>query len=90
MLKELASALMSEIDSAVQYEDLLNGIEMNTEDDPISLPQRVRDFEVNLIKVAMIKARGNRSTASRLLGLSYTTFLSKLEAFGLDRKNFLE
>jgi two-component system NtrC family response regulator len=41
------------------------------------------EMECGLLKQALELAEGNRATAARLLGLSYKTFLYRLEKFGL-------
>jgi DNA-binding NtrC family response regulator len=48
-----------------------------------SLTQRVRAFEVELIRQALSKTHGNQSEAARLLGVARRTLASKVHALGL-------
>jgi two-component system response regulator AtoC len=48
-----------------------------------SLPDRVRDFEVGLIRAAMAKAHGNQAQAARILGVPRRTLANKVHAYGL-------
>jgi transcriptional regulator with GAF, ATPase, and Fis domain len=55
----------------------------------ISLPKLVEDFENQLIKQALKKARGVKSRAAVLLGLNRTTLVEKLKRRGIE-ENQLE
>jgi DNA-binding NtrC family response regulator len=48
-----------------------------------SLPERVRDFEIGLIREAMTKAHGNQAQGARLLGVPRRTLANKVHAYGL-------
>jgi two-component system response regulator AtoC len=48
-----------------------------------SLPERRKDAERQSVEEALGKARGNKSVAARLLGVSRRTLYNKLEALGL-------
>ncbi len=48
-----------------------------------SLPERRKDAERQAVEEALTKARGNRSVAARILGVSRRTLYNKLEALGL-------
>lgn len=48
-----------------------------------SLPDRVREFEVALIREALANARGNQAQAARLLGVPRRTLANKVHAYGL-------
>jgi two-component system response regulator AtoC len=49
-----------------------------------SLDARRKDAEREAVEEALAKARGNRSLAARLLGVSRRTLYNKLEALGLE------
>lgn len=48
-----------------------------------SLPDRVREFEMGLIREALEKAHGNQAQAARILGVPRRTLAHKVQAFGL-------
>jgi DNA-binding NtrC family response regulator len=48
-----------------------------------SLTQRVRAFEIELIREALAKTHGNQSSAARLLGVARRTLASKVHVLGL-------
>lgn len=48
-----------------------------------SLPQRVRAFEINLIREALEATRGNQAQAARRLGVPRRTLASKVHGYGL-------
>jgi two-component system, NtrC family, response regulator AtoC len=49
-----------------------------------SLPDRVRMFEIGLIRHAIDAARGNTARAARMLGLPRRTLANKIRVYGLD------
>lgn len=79
----------------IQLEDLppqvwldAEGPASSAQDAPCStefrpLPLRMRDFELDIIREALQKARGNQSQAARLLGIPRRTLASKVHAYGL-------
>jgi two-component system, NtrC family, response regulator AtoC len=48
-----------------------------------SLTQRVRAYEIGLVRQALSKAHGNQSQAARILGVARRTLASKVHALGL-------
>jgi two-component system response regulator AtoC len=48
-----------------------------------ALPDRVREFEVGLIREALGRAQGNQAQAARILGVPRRTLAHKVHAFGL-------
>jgi DNA-binding NtrC family response regulator len=48
-----------------------------------SLPDRVRAFEIELIRAALQQAHGNQAQAARILGLPRRTLANKVHAYGL-------
>jgi len=53
-------------------------------DEDLSLPRAQAELERRLIQRALVRTRGNRSAAARLLQLSHRALLYKLRAYGLD------
>lgn len=78
-LEDLPAQLWSEAEgvglSAARVEPQSDGFR--------SLPQRVRDLEVELLREALAQAHGNQSQAARLLGVPRRTLASKVHAYGL-------
>ena len=52
--------------------------------DGIDLFQEVKKFEINLIKLALNRTRGNQARAARLLNINPTTLNSKIKLYGID------
>ena len=52
---------------------------------PISLDERVREFEAGLISWALTVARGNKSKAARLLKVKRSTLGDRINRCGLGR-----
>ncbi|HEV8592634.1 MAG TPA: helix-turn-helix domain-containing protein [Pyrinomonadaceae bacterium] len=78
LIKSLATTLLSEIDSiAVATKDL-------GEDDSFVLSNSVRDFEIKLIKTALLKTGGNQRRAASILGVKVTTLHNKIKTYGID------
>lgn len=78
LIKALATTLIKEI-------EMLNVEEEFTEHtENFDLPRRVREFEVKLIRAALLRTRGNQTHAARLLGLKLTTLNTKIKAYGID------
>ncbi|WP_029911379.1 sigma-54-dependent transcriptional regulator [Pelobacter seleniigenes] len=48
-----------------------------------SLPERLEEIEADLVRQAMVKARGVQAAAARLLGISRSNLQYKLKKFGL-------
>lgn len=55
-----------------------------------SLPMRVREFEISLIRAALDKSGGNQAQAARLLGVPRRTLASKMQVFSLLRSSSAE
>ena len=54
---------------------------------PISLDERVREFEAGLISWALTVARGNKSKAARLLKVKRSTLGDRIRKLGLDHES---
>lgn len=56
-------------------------------DDNLSIKEHTRRLEKHLIKQALIRTKGNRTQAAKLLEVSHRTLLYKIKEFGLE--NFI-
>lgn len=74
-LREIAICLLRELES------LGSMITASTPEKGFNLEDEVRRFEVDLIRAALIKARGNQALAARLLGVKHTTLNSKIKRY---------
>jgi two-component system response regulator AtoC len=52
-------------------------------DDNLSIKQKARDLEVNLIRRALERTNGNRTHAAKVLEISHRALLYKLKEYGL-------
>lgn len=62
---------------------LSESIESDRRKQGLSLPARVRMYEIGLIRSALEQARGNRTVAARLLDVPRRTLTHKVRAYGL-------
>ena len=54
------------------------------EQSDLSLPNRVAELEIRLVKRALEEARGNKVRAARLLGITRQGLYKKLKRYHLD------
>lgn len=76
-LKELASALLKEVQSLEETRitgDASGGGSLN-------LPFEVRRFETEIIRCALLRAGGSQRRAARLLGVKATTLNAKIKRY---------
>ncbi len=78
LVKALAATLLSEIDS-LDIED-----KVLPENESFDLNERVREFEVKLIRAALLKKGGNQRRAAFLLGVKNTTLHNKIKTYGIN------
>lgn len=78
LLKALATTLLSEIDSLGDKSSFFAG------DEPFNLHEKVREFEIKLIKTALIKTGGNQRRAAHLLGIKGTTLHNKIRVYNIQ------
>jgi two-component system response regulator AtoC len=52
-------------------------------ENPLSLKQRVRNLEENLIRRALELSQSNRTRAAKLLDISHRTLLYKMQEYGI-------
>lgn len=78
-LKELASAILDEIQGLAQIHNFNLTGEVNFYDE-------VRRFEIDLIQCALTYTDGHQCKAAQLLGLNATTLNTKLKHYGIATK----
>lgn len=78
LIRALATTLLAEIDSLTMDDKAA------VEDGSFNLYGRVREFEVKLIKAALLEARGNQSRAAKILGIRCTTLHNKIKSYGIN------
>ena len=76
--------LPSGLESLKWNRDQFYGVE-GTEDnlDNLSLKDAQRQLEEKFIKLALLESAGNKSRATRMLGISYPSLLSKIKEYGI-------
>lgn len=82
----MASAIANEAD-ALFHEgtlgELVTRVAGNDASEGVDFYAEVVRFEVDLIKLALIKSRGNQSRAARFLRLNATTLNAKIKQYGI-------
>lgn len=78
LIKALATTLLLEIDSLAVDEN------STIEKDAFDLYKNVREFEVKLIKTALLKTRGNQRRAAMLLGVKCSTLHNKIKNYKIN------
>lgn len=78
-LKSLALLLLHEVEqlenSTPRKEELFN--------DDLSLSEEVQNYEVELIRAALSRVKGNQREAARILGTKVTTLNVKIKRYGI-------
>jgi DNA-binding NtrC family response regulator len=82
LIRALATTLLTEIDSLGADGAILN------EGSAFDLSERVREFEVKLIRAALLKTGGNQRRAASLLGVKNTTLHNKIKSYGINSIKF--
>ncbi len=78
LIRSLATTLLSEIDSLGEDDEILGS------SDSFVLSEMVRDFEIKLIRTALLKTGGNQRRAAFLLGVKTTTLHNKIKMYGIE------
>jgi DNA-binding NtrC family response regulator len=78
LIRSLATTLLSEIDSLGEDNDF------PSKNGPFVLSDSVRDFEIKLIRTALLKTGGNQRRAASLLGVKVTTLHNKVKSYGIN------
>lgn len=82
-LKSLALLLLNELNV---LESLNFQKDKFTDDNPISLAEEVENFEIELIRSALVRAKGSQRVAARLLKTKTTTLNVKIKRYGIEPK----
>ena len=75
LIRSLATTLLSEIDSLNSHS------QVPSENKSIILSDMVREFEIKLIRTALLKTGGNQRRAAFLLGVKVTTLHNKIRTY---------
>lgn len=75
LIKTLATTLLSEIDS------LSDDNKIFIENGSFNLNEEVREFEIKLIRAALLRTQGNQRRAARLLGVKFSTLHNKIKNY---------
>ena len=78
LIKALATTLLLEIDSWNKNNPGL------TTGEQLDLNESMREYEVRLIKTALIKAGGNQRRAANLLRIKPTTLHNKIKSLNIE------
>lgn len=77
LIRALATTLLSELDSLHMSDEILS-------EDDFDLNEKVREFEIKLIKTALLKTGGNQRQAASLLGLPTSTLNNKIKTYNIQ------
>jgi transcriptional regulator with GAF, ATPase, and Fis domain len=75
-LREAALTVLREVDSLARRQP--NG------EQKLGLQEEVQRYEIELIKNALLRTRGNQRRAAQLLGVKVTTLNCKIKRFGIS------
>ena len=78
LIRSLATTLLSEIDSLSAADKAV------LDSAAFDLNESVREFEIKLIRTALMRTGGNPRRAAALLGVKPTTLTSKIKHYGID------
>jgi DNA-binding NtrC family response regulator len=78
LIKALVTTLHLEIDT------LENESEILIKENPIDLCEKVRNFEIKMIKAALLQTGGNQSQAAKLLKIKTSTLNNKIKQYKID------
>jgi DNA-binding NtrC family response regulator len=78
LIKALAATLLTEIDSLAIDEKTF------AENGAFNLNERVREFEIKLIRAALLRTKGNQRRAAFLLGVKVTTLHNKIKTYRIN------
>ena len=78
LIRSLSTTLLSEIDLLGESDEILES------SGSFVLSEMVRDFEIKLIRTALVKTGGNQRRAAFLLGVKTTTLHNKIKMYGIE------
>lgn len=76
-LKEVTATLLEEV-------KLRSSLKLIEVEQGITLEEEVLNFELQLIKPALEKTKGNQKSAARLLNIKYSTFCAKVKRHNIE------
>jgi len=79
-VREAALTLLREVESLRKLQQIKTDVSRD-------LHEEVQRFEIELIKQALQRTRGNQRRAARLLGVKVTTLNCKIKRFGISPDN---
>jgi transcriptional regulator with GAF, ATPase, and Fis domain len=79
-LREAALTVLREVESLASRQP-------NRDEQQLGLQEEVQRYEIELIKRALHRTRGNQRRAARLLGVKVTTLNCKIKRFGISVHN---
>ena len=82
LIRALATTLLTEIDS------LSVDATSNNNGESFDLNHEVREFEIKLIRAALLRSGGNQRRAASILGLKTTTLHNKIKNYGINHIKF--
>ena len=82
LIRALATTLLTEIDS------LSVDAALNNNGESFDLNHQVREFEIKLIRAALLRSGGNQRRAASILGLKTTTLHNKIKSYGINHIKF--
>jgi transcriptional regulator with GAF, ATPase, and Fis domain len=75
-LREIALTVLEEVDSLKRKSPSANR--------QLSLEEQVKRFEIDLIRAALQRARGNQALAARMLDVKHTTLNAKIKRYRIE------
>lgn len=78
LIKSLATTLLAEIDALNENDNF------SIESGSFDLVEKVREFEIKLIKAALLRTRGNQRRAAFMLGVKVTTLHNKIKIYNIN------
>ena len=78
-LKSQLDFLRASLLSALEIVDSMRASYFPVSERELQLHEAVQSFEASLLRAALLRSRGNRTVAARLLGVKVTTFHAKLK-----------
>lgn len=85
-LVDLTNALLQEIETLArdqEFTDETGRIQTQLVSEGIDLFEEVKQFEINLIQLALKQTRGHQARAAQLLNINPTTLNSKIKVYGI-------
>jgi transcriptional regulator with GAF, ATPase, and Fis domain len=77
-LREITLSLLTELES-------LGSLATTDRERNLRLDDEVKRFEIDLIRAALVKTKGNQARAACLLGVKHTTLNSKIKRYGIQQ-----